>query len=158
MAGVKKARKSTGSDKVYQLKVTLREIEPQIWRRILVPGNVKLSALHHILQLVMGWQDMHLHQFVIGRTPYGPADPENEMEMEDEKQARLDQVVRGEKVRFVYEYDFGDSWEHEILVEKLLAPEPGTHYPVCLAGERACPPEDCGGSSGLSGVDGFQRC
>jgi hypothetical protein len=130
---------------VYQLKVTLKGTKPPIWRRIQVTGDTSLLKLHQILQIVMGWYDSHLHQFIVGGTYYGIPDPDFPYDIKSEKRATLSHVVSQEKAKFIYEYDFGDSWEHEIVVEKILQPEAGTHYPVCLAGKRAGPPEDCGG-------------
>ncbi len=133
---------------IYQLKVTLKESKPPIWRRFQVPGNVTLHRLHLILQSVMGWTNSHLYRFEIEGTEYGEPDPEytdNGIDMTGAKRAKLNRVAPSEKMRFGYEYDFGDSWEHKIQVEKILPPEPGAQYPICLAGKRACPPEDCGG-------------
>ena len=130
---------------VYQLKVTLKDSKPPIWRRIQVTSNISLAKLHQILQTVMGWTDSHLHQFVAGQTYYGTPAPEFDFEVKDERRVKLSQVAPDVKKKIVYEYDFGDSWEHEIVVEKVLEPEPRVHYPICLAGKRACPPEDCGG-------------
>lgn len=137
------------SDKkrVYQLKVTLRDIRPPIWRRIQVQSNTNLYRLHEILQVVMDWTNSHLHEFDIFGESYG--DPEVlEGEVLDERSAILGRLITGEKEKFHYLYDFGDSWEHEIIVEKILPVEEGTRYPVCVAGKRACPPEDCGGAPG----------
>lgn len=133
---------------IYQLKVTLKGSKPPIWRRIQVVSDVSLAKLHQILQIAMGWTDSHLHQFMVGQTYYGVPDPQFDFEIEDEKKVRLSQIAPDVKKKFIYEYDFGDSWEHEIAVEKILQPEPGVRYPVCLAGKRACPPEDCGGMWG----------
>ena len=131
---------SKPSSDVYQLKVTLQGIRPQIWRRFQVTGDTTLPELHLILQVVMGWENYHLHQFSIG----GP-DPDFGSETKNDHKVTLRQLVPQEKTRFAYEYDFGDSWEHEILVEKILPRKPRARYPVCVAGKRACPPEDCGG-------------
>jgi len=136
--------KGTPKAAVYQLKITLRDSKPPIWRRVQVPGDITLYKLHRVLQVVMGWTDSHLHQFVIDGRYYGEPDPEFR-EVVSEKRVRLSQVVGDEKARFVYEYDFGDNWQHQIVVERILPPEEGKSYPVCLAGERAAPPEDCGG-------------
>lgn len=141
----------TAGSPVYQLTVTLAESDPPIWRRFQVAGDISLAKLHQVLQIVMGWQNSHLHQFMVGGTPYGEPDPAlQELELENERKARLDQVAPSVGSRFIYEYDFGDSWQHEILVEQIAPAEPGVRYPVCLAGERACPPEDCGGIWGYS--------
>ncbi|MBN1659996.1 MAG: plasmid pRiA4b ORF-3 family protein [Anaerolineae bacterium] len=137
------AKKSTTP--IYQVKVTLEESKPPIWRRILVPGDATLARLHTIIQIAMGWSDSHLHQFIVGRTFYGEPHPDYGNEMRDERRVRLNQVVPEPGMRFRYEYDFGDSWMHTLLVEKILEPGPGQRYPVCVKGERACPPEDVGG-------------
>lgn len=132
---------------VYQIKVTLRGTKPPIWRRIHVQSDTTLAELHVVLQVVMGWYDAHLHQFIVGQTYFGEPHPDyfDYVDMHDESQFSLNQIVAGEKFKFRYEYDFGDSWEHDLLVEKMLPPEPGQHYPVCIKGRGACPPEDVGG-------------
>lgn len=133
---------------VYQCKVTLKGSKPPIWRRIQVRSDTTLYKLHQILQAVMVWSDCHLHQFVIHGTNYGTPDPEFDFEVENEKRVKLNQVIFGVKERFIYEYDFGDSWEHVILLEKILPLDREAAYPICLSGKRACPPEDCGGMWG----------
>ncbi len=143
------ARK-TDESPVFQLKVTLKESKPPIWRRIQVRGSTTLPKLHAILQIVMGWTDSHLHEFRVGNIHYGVPDPDWEMDIKNERRVKLGEIVAAVKDRFVYEYDFGDSWEHAIVVEKVLAPEPGVRYPLCLAGKRACPPEDVGGTWGYA--------
>jgi hypothetical protein len=133
---------------IYQIKVTLKGSKPPIWRRIQVPGDIRLDKLHRVLQVVMGWDDYHLHQFIVGGEYYGEPHPDYEMwgpEMRDETRVSLRQIAPQEKSRFVYEYDFGDGWEHVLLVEKILPPEPGVDYPRCIKGKGACPPEDVGG-------------
>lgn len=142
--------RSKTSSVIYQIKVTLRGSKPPIWRRFQVAGDTRLSKLHDILQVVMGWEDYHLYQFTIGGTYFGRPDPDFGLDMESDRKVRLSQVVTGEKAKFTYEYDFGDSWEHQILIEKILPPEPGVRYPICLTGKRACPPEDCGGIWGYA--------
>ncbi len=138
------------SNQIYQIKVTLDDTHPPIWRRILVPGNTTLLKLHDILQIVMGWEDYHLHMFTIERSIYGdPADDEyGDLGTIDEARFKLNQVIYREGQRFSYEYDFGDSWDHTLLVEKILPPQEGVRYPICLKGKRACPPEDVGGVRG----------
>ncbi len=133
---------------VYQMKVTLQDISPPIWRRIQVTNDTTLGKLHRILQVVMGWSDYHLHEFIIGEVSYGVPDKESMSDMKNEKNVRLSQIVSGEGMRFTYIYDFGDYWRHKILVEKILSPEQDTRYPICIKGKRACPPEDCGGIGG----------
>jgi hypothetical protein len=129
---------------VYQIKVTLAGIEPPIWRRIQVPGDVTLAGLHDILQAVMGWWDYHLHQFTVRTEIYGVPHLDDWTEVKDEREVRLSQIAH-EESQFVYEYDFGDGWAHLLEVEKVLEAQPGQRYPVCLEGERATPPEDVGG-------------
>jgi Plasmid pRiA4b ORF-3-like protein len=133
---------------VCQLKITLKDSRPPVWRRVLVAGDTPLARLHRILQVTMGWEDCHLHQFTIHGRDYGV--PNRDLgpfgrRIENEKNAKLMSIVYGEKDRFIYEYDFGDSWTHQIVVEKIAPREAGKPYPVCVAGARACPPEDCGG-------------
>ncbi len=127
------AQKQTSGVSVYQLKVTLRGSKPPIWRRIHVTSDITLHKLHQILQIVMGWENCHLHQFVIGGTYYGRTDPDYGVDMRNENTVKLSQVVKSEKFKFNYEYDFGDGWEHQIVVEKIQPQEPATRYPVCLA-------------------------
>ena len=137
--------------KVYQIKITLKDIKPPIWRRLQVTNDTVLEKLHEIIQVAMGWDNYHLHQFIVGHTYYGEPDPNyGDDEMENENGVPISQLVSREGARFHYEYDFGDSWVHEILVEKILPVEKGTQYPVCIKGKRACPPEDVGGVWGYS--------
>lgn len=111
-----------------------------------------LERLHDVLQLAMGWEDDHLHEFVIGKQRFGEPDPMEEVfggpGTASERTARLFDVLGKARAKAMYTYDFGDGWGHEIVVEKCLAPEPGRTYPVCLAGERHGPPEDSGGPHG----------
>jgi pRiA4b ORF-3-like protein len=127
---------------IWQLKVTLRESTPPIWRRVLVPGNTTLRRLHFILQEVMGWTNSHLHLFEVGDRVYGDPDPEWEMEVNDEMKTRLSQIAPVPKAEFVYEYDMGDTWTHDIVVEEILPPEAIMLYPVCVDGQRPCPHEE----------------
>ncbi|MHC4234133.1 MAG: plasmid pRiA4b ORF-3 family protein [Planctomycetota bacterium] len=136
-----------GAAPVYELRVVLSWIEPPIWRRIQVTADTTLAGLHHTLQIVMGWQDSHLHRFRVGDDYYGDATFE-ELELIPEDRTRLDEVAPGPGARLLYEYDFGDSWEHEIEVERVLDSEPGVRYPRCIEGARSAPPEDCGGVPG----------
>ncbi|MDD4447280.1 MAG: plasmid pRiA4b ORF-3 family protein [Methanothrix sp.] len=140
---------------VYQIKVTLDGIKPSIWRRIQVRGDITLFKLHKILQVVMGWQDYHLHQFLINGESYSVISIEADMlgdDFKDEKRFKLSRVIPGEKFKFTYEYDFGDGWGHTILVEKIFRPEKELKAPVCLDGKRSAPPEDCGGKGGYRDV------
>jgi hypothetical protein len=115
-----------------------------------VRSDTQLSTLHRILQIAMGWQDCHLHQFAIGGQHFGIPDSDDWTEVRDERKVTLGQVAPSAKARVTYEYDFGDSWEHEILVEQVLPPQSGVRYPICVAGRRACPPEDLGGVWGYA--------
>jgi len=138
---------------VYQIKVTLIGSKPPIWRRFLVRETTTLSRLHDILQIIMGWQDYHLHMFTINGQIYGdPEDDEyGDLGTKNEARFRPNEALGREGSKFRYEYDFGDSWEHELIVEKILPAEKGIRYPLCVAGKRSCPPEDVGG------VWGYQR-
>jgi hypothetical protein len=136
---------------IYQLKITLKDIEPPIWRRVWVDKNATLSHLHWVIQIAMGWTNSHLHSFTIQGVGYGVPMPELDFDgtdVQDEHAVMLSDFASGELFKFSYLYDFGDSWEHEILVEKVLLADPNVHCPVCIQAERACPPEDCGGVRG----------
>ncbi len=130
---------------VYQLKITLDGIKPPIWRQILISSHIDLEQLHDVIQEAMGWDDDHLHQFVSGRTGYGLPDDDFGIETEDEKKYKVSQILKKEKDKLMYEYDFGDSWEHSVVLEKILSADAEYKLPRCIKGKRACPPEDCGG-------------
>ncbi|MBN1485432.1 MAG: plasmid pRiA4b ORF-3 family protein [Chloroflexia bacterium] len=131
---------------IYQIKVILQHSQPPIWRRLLVHSDVGLDELHHVLQIVMGWQDYHLHQFIVGTTRYAPIHPDLEPMGElDERLVQLEQVASSPGALFDYEYDFGDSWMHTLLLEEILPPETEQDIPRCIEGRGACPPEDVGG-------------
>ena len=136
---------------IYQLKIVLREIEPHIWRILQIKGSASLGKLHDYIQGVMGWTNSHLHEFIIKGLSYGSdeqfGEEMDDHDMHDEKTIRLNKLLK-EGDSFEYIYDFGDYWEHDILVEKILPPKEGVYYPVCIYGERACPPEDCGSPTG----------
>ena len=141
------------SGRLYQFKITLKDFKPPIWRRIQVK-DCTLDKLHEHIQTSMGWTNSHLHHFKIDDQLHG--DPmlleENfkEMGYEDSTNTKLSDIVpkSGKRCRFEYEYDFGDGWEHEILFEGCVRAEKGARYPICVEGERACPPEDVGGTYG----------
>jgi hypothetical protein len=145
-----KATRASPADTVYQFKITLQESHPPIWRRIQV-RDCTLDKLHEHIQTAMGWTNSHLHHFKVKDQLYG--DPmllqENfeDMEYEDSTTTRISDILpkAGRRSRFQYEYDFGDSWYHEVLFEGVVRADPKVKYPLCLEGERACPPEDCGG-------------
>ncbi len=105
---------------IYQVKVTLKGSKPPIWRRILVASDTRLGKLHRILQVVMGWTDSHLHQFIVGHTYYGVPHPDVDLDVRSERTVPLSRVLQAPKDKITYEYDFGDSWEHELLLEKVL--------------------------------------
>ena len=140
----------SGAGPPYQLKISLLEIQSEIWRRLLVPGGLSLDRLHEIFQVAMGWTNSHLHQFSVGDIRYGVPDPDfDQGDVRDERNVRLCEIAPRVNDSFVYEYDFGDGWGHRVVVEKILTPEDSpADLPVCLAGARACPPEDCGGVPG----------
>lgn len=143
-------RRRDVNDSIWQLKVTLRHIRPPIWRRIQVSGDTTLYNLHLIIQDTMGWENCHLYDFEDGETRYGEPDVELGLETKDASCQKLSQALPGEKAKLRYIYDMGDYWEHEIVVEKILPKEAEKHYPACITGKRACPPEDCGGIWGYS--------
>ena len=135
---------------LYQLKITLLGIQPPIWRRILSPGNMRLDMLHETIQGAMGWKDEHLHGFVISGTTYGDPDnpPPGKFLSERSTKAKLKFLDLRPGDKFIYTYDFGDDWRHELLIEEISEPLLKEIYPKCTAGERACPPENCGGPPG----------
>lgn len=135
--------------RLYQLRIDLLELKPTIWRRVKVPGSIKLSQLHVVLQSTMGWLGGHLHSFTIGETEYGVPDPDFEMGSPVQREDRVTLArALGAYRTFRYLYDFGDGWEHRIKVEKILSADLPGSSPLCLAGANACPPEDVGGPPG----------
>lgn len=145
-------KKMPASQDIYQIKVTLLGTRPPIWRRLFAPADMTLAQLHDVLQTAMGWQDCHMHEFRIGQKRFGIPDPEDAlmgMPTENERTARLSAVLGKVGAKAVYTYDFGDGWEHSIVLEKRMPADPNLTYPVCTGGKRACPPEDCGGIGGF---------
>jgi hypothetical protein len=154
------------SESRYWLHVQLTGIEPPIWRTMVVPGAISLHTLHKMLQVVMGWENAHVYLFRLSinekTTVYGLPDPEWEgagMRIRDSRRTKLDATVWAEWLQLTYEYDLGDSWMHQISIERIehLAEEEVREdalwiMPRCLAGERACPPEDAGGIGGYAGL------
>ena len=134
---------------VYAIKVTLFGTSPPVWRRVLVPRDITLRNLHKTLQTVMGWTNSHLHQFVFKRQKY--SDPKHGLGagIIDESRTRLEDLICTPGARMLYEYDFGDGWQHELLLEEVLLGEESFRQ-ICVAGQRNCPPEDCGGPHGFS--------
>lgn len=159
MAKKKSAKAETSpSGEVYQFKITLLGTDPPIWRRVQVRDGI-LEELHVVIQIAMGWTDSHMHEFRVGDRSF--ADPGmmqdtfGELECSDSTTTRLSDVLfdgEGErkKDKLIYLYDFGDSWEHEVKFEKKVEAEPKVKYPQCVEGERACPPDDCGGVWGFA--------
>jgi Plasmid pRiA4b ORF-3-like protein len=131
---------------VYQLKMTLLDTKPPVWRRVLVAGSTTLDRVHEVIQAAFGWWGYHLHEFEVGRDRYAVPDPEDDWgpPPRDERRTRLDRIAE-EGTSFHYTYDFGDNWRHKITVEKVLPASAETTLPACIDGRRACPPEDCGG-------------
>ncbi|MFF0465925.1 plasmid pRiA4b ORF-3 family protein [Micromonospora zamorensis] len=136
---------------IFQLKMSLAGVRPPVWRRVLVPAGYTLDRLHRVVQHAMGWRDCHLHSFEIDAVQYGDPDPDGELALHDELDVRLDAVL-GKGSRFSYTYDFGDWWEHDLVVEDALTADPDERCPVCLDGERACPPEGVGGPLGYQAL------
>ena len=145
------SQKTDTNQDIFQLKLVLMGIKPPIWRRILVSKKTTFYDLHHILQIAMGWDNYHLYQFetegmCIGLPEY--LDEFDEVEMVEAATVALEDVILGTNTKFCYEYDFGDSWRHQIELEKVLPLDSSNQYPFCIAGARRCPPEDCGGIPG----------
>ena len=137
---------ATSPTTVYQLKVVLKGISPMMWRRLLVSGQSSIEDLHYILQIAMGWSDEHLHQFVIHGKRYGVYHPGGISFSDAPKTIRLSDFQWREREKFRYDYDFSDGWQHEIRVESVTYPSALLEAPICLAGKRSAPPEDCGGA------------
>ncbi len=141
---------------IYQLHITLLGSRPKIWRRLRVPADMKLAKVHKTLQIAFGWTDSHLHQFIKDEKFYTVRYPDDDfwddLRHVDYKGAktRISDLLQSEKEAVVYEYDFGDGWRHEIVLEKILPPNPEQALPLCLDGRRAGPPEDCGGVFGYA--------
>lgn len=130
---------------VYQLRIWIRRISPQIWRRLLVRSDSTIAQLHNILQIVFGWQDEHLHQFLIRGKPYGIEKIGGMIFDDNPRQVQLRDFHFRCKEVWVYEYDLTDWWQHEIRLEQILPLDPKKQYPTCIAGKRRGPIEDCGG-------------
>ncbi len=147
-------RASSGRGTLYQLKVTLRGVsKPPVWRRVLVHAGASLGELHEVIVAAMGWDDDHLHMFSDDITQYGT--PDDDLDCADEDEFALADVLFEPGDRLRYTYDFGDDWDHDIKLEKVLPPDedpPATAVAVCLAGKGACPPEDCGGPWGYANL------
>lgn len=145
MARTSVAKNSAGTT-IVSLKVMLRDTKPPIWRRLLMPDTMTLAGLHQAIQAAMGWDDDHLHAFDIAGQQYG--DRQTVDDVADESRLTVKSLLKTGVTRFAYTYDFGDNWEHTVIVEKTQRAIDGQAYPLCVAGKRACPPEDCGGPWG----------
>lgn len=143
-------------EEILQLKITLQWTKPPIWRRVLVHKKTSFSDLHSIIQIAMGWHRSHLFQFIVHDEHIGEPHPgmallgyHSSDQLDNASTETLEGNIREEKEVFIYDYDFGDNWRHEIVVEQSLPPDSKTKYPVCIGGELNCPPEDCGGIPGF---------
>ena len=142
------------TNNIYQIQIALKEFKPKIWRRILVPSDLLLSDFHKIIQTTMGWTNSHLHEFNKDKLSYLKKS-DNDLMWDDRYQIdykgiKISDLLKDEKKKIFYEYDFGDGWSHEILLEKILPVDNKIKYPVCIKGKMNCPPEDCGGVWGYS--------
>lgn len=134
---------------VLQLKVTLDGVSPPVWRRLLVPNTITLGNLHDVLQEAMGWTNSHLHCFEVGDRRIGMVGVEEDAkDLEDERRIRLATLLQRKGDELVYRYDYGDDWEHRVVLEAALPFDRRFAYPLCTGGARACPPEDSGGPGG----------
>jgi hypothetical protein len=134
---------------VYAIKVTLLGTSPSVWRRILVPRDITLRQFHRTLQTVMGWTNSHLHQFVLQTQRF--SDPRSRVgtKVVNENRTKLGELIWTSGARLLYEYDFGDGWQHEVVLEEVLLGDESFQQ-MCVAGKRCCPPEDCGGPQGFA--------
>ena len=140
------------STKIARIRIELEHIAPRIWRRVDVSLTTNLRALHEIIQAVMPWENYHLYQFAVGERVYGEPDPEDAVwgrKIYQAKGMRLGTLVERGVSELLYTYDFGDDWQHRVIVEEVLDAQPGTDYPTFIDGERTAPPEDVGGPPGF---------
>lgn len=134
---------------VYAVKVTLLGTRPLVWRRILVPRKITLRQLHWTLQTVMGWTDSHLHQFALPRQKFAGPTYGIGAKVANEDRTELGELLWTVGASLLYEYDFGDGWRHELVLEEILLGDESFQQ-MCVAGKRCCPPEDCGGPQGFA--------
>jgi Plasmid pRiA4b ORF-3-like protein len=134
---------------VYAVKATLLGTSPPVWRRILVPRDITLQHLHRTLQTVMGWTNSHLHQFVVQRRTFSDPRSRGGTKVTNENGTRLGELIWTEGASLLYEYDFGDGWRHQLLLEEVLTGDESFQQ-ICVAGKQCCPPEDCGGPQGFA--------
>lgn len=138
---------NAGANVALVMKVVLDDVEPVIWRRVSVPMHFTLAQLHDVFQVAMGWRNLHLHAFIVDGVSYTSLDDDLDEDDVDEGDVRLDAVLHAGQ-RFTYHYDFGDDWLHVVEVEFAVSDATLSRHATCLDGQRACPPEDCGGPSG----------
>lgn len=137
---------------VARIRIEMQEIRPKIWRRVDVPLSTTLMALHDIIQLLFDWRDAHLFKFEIGDKVYGdpiPDDPFADLRVYKAKGIRLGTLIDRGVGRFLYVYDFGDNWRHDVMIEDVFDGAADVDYPVFVDGVRRAPPEDVGGASGF---------
>jgi hypothetical protein len=147
MTATPRKRKPASTKNMLVLHIELAEVQPTVWREVVVPDSITLPKLHSVIQLVMGWQGGHLHEFQMALGSYGNADPDFAPEVQSEQRVSLKKAL-GASGGFVYLYDFGDGWQHYVKVNQTLPLDPGLKLPLCIGGEQACPPEDVGGPWG----------
>ncbi len=144
---------------IFQLRISLEDVAPAIWRHLHVPADLTLADVSLVFIEAMGWTNSHLHETIANGLRY--AKPESESERGaiglpdtiDEATVTLRQLVESGATKFRFVYDSGDYWAHNVEVESTsVEPVPGVSYPSCIAGQRACPPEDCGGTAGYMGL------
>jgi hypothetical protein len=131
----------------YLLKITLDGLSPSVWRRFVVPSEISLDRLHDVIQIVMGWKDCHVHEFIIGKFKY-TENPESPDEGKMERMFRLNKSIKKNNIDFAYIYDFGDDWRHHVEVDDINFNDNKPDQLYCLEGQRMCPPEDVGGVHG----------
>jgi Plasmid pRiA4b ORF-3-like protein len=135
------------ADAIATLRIEIKHIEPLIWRRVAVRNSTSFAALHKVIQATMGWLDYHLWEFVVDEQKFGVPDPDRP-HVKNGATTLLATLIASGTTEFGYVYDFGDNWEHRIVVEQISSTETSAKYPRFLGGERRCPPEDCGGPPG----------
>jgi hypothetical protein len=135
---------------LYETRITLKHVDPPIWRTVLVDGNIRLDMLHDVIQAAMGWEDAHLHAFHSKGKTYMPETGGEFEPSGSTTDFTLRDLAPHEGDHIEYEYDFGDGWQHEISVMRIAAFDAHVNAPAVIDGENACPPEDCGGSWGFA--------
>lgn len=145
----KKKKASVKNPKVFEIKISLQDTSPLVWRKILVHDFVELADLHMLIQITMGWGNSHLFAFEINGKSYTEGETADELgDAIDYEGVQLKDVL-GDVKKFLYTYDFGDDWVHDIEICQVLEHDPRMRYPICIDGQNACPPENCGGAGGF---------